>query len=183
MDMVLLLHGISREEIQTAHLKPGHMFDALMNAEVDAIATWNPQMHQARKELGDQGRTFYAEGIYAVSFVIAARQEYVHANPETIKMVIRALIRASEFIRAYPDESRKIVAQYLKMDESLLAELSAMYHFKISLDQSFLLTLENQTEWAITHHLTDQTRVPNYLDAMYPDALEAVKPESVTIIR
>jgi len=183
LDTVLLLHEISREEIQAVHLKPGQMFDTLMNGGVDAIATWNPQMYQAQKELGDQGSTFYAEGLYAASFVIAARQEYVHTNPEIIEKVIRSLVHASRFIREHPDESREIVAHYLKMDESLLKELSAIYHFKIALDQSFLLTLENQTEWAIKHHLTEQTQVPNYLDFVYPDALETVKPESVTIIR
>ena len=183
LDTVLLLHGISREEIQAVHLKPGQMFDALMNAGVDAIATWNPQMYQAQKELGDQGSVFYAEGLYAASFVIAARQEYVHTNPDIIERVVRSLVHASQFIREHPAESREIVAHYLKMDESLLKELSAIYHFKIALDQSFLLTLENQTEWAIEHHLTDQIRVPNYLDFVYPDALEVVEPESVTIIR
>lgn len=183
LDTVLLFHGISREEIQTVDLKPGQMFDTLMNGGVDAIATWNPQMYQAQKALADQGRTFYAEGLYAPAFVIAARQEYVHTNPEIIKKVVRSLINATKFIHDQPEESRKIVAQYLKMDESLLAESSATYHFKISLDQAFLLTLENQSEWAIKHHLTDQTGIPNYLDFIYPDALEAVQPESITIIR
>ena len=183
METVLLLNSISREEIQVFNLKPGQMFDAIMKGEVDAIATWNPQMYKTRNELGEKGSTFYADGVYVASFVLAASQDYVHKNPEIVNKILQALITASAFIQANPEESREIAAGYLKMDPQLLKELSAMYHFKVSLNQSFLVTLENQSEWAIKHNLTDQKRIPNFLEFIYPDALETLKPESMTVIR
>ncbi len=140
-------------------------------------------MTQAARELGDQGSTFYAEGLYSPYFLIAGRQDFIKANPDIIEMVVKSLINASKFIHDNPAESRGIVARYLKMDRSLLDDLSATYHFKISLDQSFLKTLENQSKWAIKNKLTDQTRVPDFLDFIYLDALASVKPEGVTIIR
>ncbi len=183
METVLLLNSISREEIQVLNLKPGQMFDAIMKGEVDAIATWNTQMYKIRKELGEKGSSFYADGVYAASFVLAARQDYVHKNPEIVNKFLRALITASAFIQTHPEESKEIASEYLKIDPQLLKELSAIYHFKVSLDQSFLVTLENQSEWAIRHNLTDQKRVPNFLEFIYPDALETLKPESMTVIR
>ncbi|MBW1851938.1 MAG: ABC transporter substrate-binding protein [Deltaproteobacteria bacterium] len=183
LDTVLLLNGVSKDQVKTVHVKPKQMFDALIKGEVDAIATWNPQMTKARRALGDQATTIYAEGLYSPSFLIAARQDYANANPEIIKKVLRSLVTASKFIHESPDQSRMIVAKYLGMDKSLLDELSATYHFKITLDQSLLLTLENQTKWAIQNKLTGQTKVPNYLDFIYLDGLTAIKPEGVTIIR
>ncbi|MEE8433102.1 MAG: ABC transporter substrate-binding protein [Candidatus Desulfatibia sp.] len=183
MDTVLLLNGIPREKVKTVHLQPKQMFDAIINGDVDAIATWNPQMYKARKELGEQGSTFSAEGLYSPYFIISARQDYVHAKPEIIEKIIRSLIKASNYIQKFPDESRKIVAKHLKTEESLLKEISATYRFKILLDQSFLMTLENQSKWAIKKKLTDQTKLPNYYNFIYLDALSAVKPENVRIIR
>ncbi|MCJ7687106.1 MAG: ABC transporter substrate-binding protein [Desulfobacteraceae bacterium] len=183
LDTVLLLTGVSRDQVKTVHVKPKQMFDALMKGEVDAIATWNPQMTKALRELGDQATSIYAEGLYSPSFLIAARQDYAKANPEIIKRVVQSLVNASKFIHENPDQSRMIVAKYLGMDKSLLDELSATYHFKITLDQALLLTLENQAKWAIKNKLTDQTEVPNYLDFIYLDGLAAIKPEGVTIIR
>ncbi len=91
--------------------------------------------------------------------------------------------RACVFIRENPDAARTIAGRNLKMEDSLLTELSAIYHFDLSLDQSFLLTLENQSKWAIKRGLTDRAAVPNFLDYIYLDALTSVKPENVTIIR
>jgi len=183
MDTVLLLNGIPREKVKTVHVQPKQMFDVLMNGDVDAIATWNPQMTKARKELGEQGITFSAEDLYSPYFIIAAGQEYVHAKPDIIEKIVRSLIKASDYIQEFPDEARKIVAKHLKTDEALLKELSATYRFKILLDQSFLMTLENQSRWAMKKKLTDQTKLPNYYNFIYLDALSAVKPENVTIIR
>jgi len=182
LDTVLLLNGVSRDQVKTVHVKPKQMFDALIKGEVDAIATWNPQMTKARRALGDQAATIYAEGLYSPSFLIAARQDYANANPEIIKKVLQSLVNASKFIHENPDQSHAIVAKYLGMDKALLDELSATYHFKITLDQSLLLTLENQAKWAIKNKLTKQTKVPNYLDFIYLDGLTAIQPEGVTII-
>jgi uncharacterized membrane protein YqgA involved in biofilm formation len=75
------------------------------------------------------------------------------------------------------------ISMFLKTEESLLKELSATYRFKILLDQSFLITLENQSKWAMKKKLTDQTKLPNYYNFLYLEALAAVKPENMTIIR
>ncbi len=183
LDTVLLLHSISRNDIKVVHLEPEQMADVLMSGEADAIATWNPQMHKARKTLGDRGSIFYAGGLYSPLFVISARQDFVHNNPEIIEKFVRSLIESCEFIQDNPDESRRIAARHIGTDPSLLDELTATYHFKISLDQSFLMTLEDQSEWAIKNNLTDCTTVPNYLNFIYTDALKDAEPENMTIIK
>jgi NitT/TauT family transport system substrate-binding protein len=46
-----------------------------------------------------------------------------------------------------------------------------------------LITMEDQARWRMGNNLTDKTEVPNYLDYIYIDALEEVKPEAIGIIR
>ena len=183
LDTVLLLHGLTRGDIRIVNLNPARMAAALHQHEVDAIAAWNPQMYQARKALGDQALTLYAEGLYTPAFLVAARQAYVHAHPGIATRIIRALVRATQDIRNNPADTRRIVAPYLEIDESLFAEFQAAYYFRIALDQALLLTLEHQTEWAVARHLTPPRPAPNFLEFLYPDALDAVKPENVTLIR
>lgn len=183
LDTVLLMNGLSRDAVKLVDVKPSQILNALINGEVDAIATWNPLKHMAQNKLGDRGSVFYAEGLYSPLFIIAARGDYVDENPDIVKRVVQSLVNTSEFIRNNPDEANNIAARYIKIDNSLTDNLSATYFFNISLSQSFLLTLEHQTEWAIENKLTDQTRVPNYLDFIYTDALMAVKPDNVTLIK
>ncbi len=45
-----------------------------------------------------------------------------------------------------------------------------------------IIVMEDQARWNIQHGLTNTTEVTNYLDYIYFDALDEVKPEAVTII-
>ncbi|MEE9594876.1 MAG: hypothetical protein V3V92_05695, partial [Candidatus Hydrothermarchaeales archaeon] len=54
--------------------------------------------------------------------------------------------------------------------------------YAVKLPQAMLILFEDQARWRIKNNLTDKTRVPNYLDYIYLDALEEVKPGAVTII-
>jgi NitT/TauT family transport system substrate-binding protein len=154
-----------------------------VQGEVDAVSIWQPVVVQLQNELGDNAITFYPEEIYTSAFNIAATQEFVNKNPETIEKFLRALIKADEFIEENPDEAQEIVAGKIGMDKATLNELWKLYNFRVTLDQSLIVTLEAEARWAIKNKLTEATEVPNYLDYIYTDALEAVKPEAIGIIR
>lgn len=183
LDMFLTIHGILKNKIEVVNLKPEKMFDALVKGEVDAISTWNPHAIRLQKKLGNGGITFYGEGVYTETYNIVAMQDFVSKNPETIKKVLRALIKAERFIRENPDESLNIIADYIKMDKTLLNELWNIYNFTVSIDQSLLATLENQARWAIKNKYANKTKVSNYLNFIYLDGMEEVKPGAITIIR
>ena len=183
MDSFLMMHRILKSEIEVVSLKPEEMFYALVNGEVDAVSIWNPHGIQLQKELGGNGITMYGEKIYTETFNLVIRQDFANNNPEAIKKVLRALINAEKFIKAHPDESISIIASSIGMDRSQLIELWDIYNFEITLDQSLLVALEAEARWAIKNNLTDKTEVPNYLDYIYFDALEEVKPEAVGLIR
>jgi NitT/TauT family transport system substrate-binding protein len=55
--------------------------------------------------------------------------------------------------------------------------------FSLSLDQSLITAMEDEARWMIKNNLTAETKVPNFLDYIDEDALEAVKPDAVNIIR
>ncbi|MCP4346624.1 MAG: hypothetical protein GY795_14000 [Desulfobacterales bacterium] len=56
-------------------------------------------------------------------------------------------------------------------------------HYDLSLSHQLLLNLENQARWAVRNKYTDKTTIPDYLDFIYVDELEKIKPNSVTIIK
>ncbi len=183
LDIVLNLNNLSREDIRTVNLEPGQMVEKLMAKGVDAIATWNPQKVEAIKALGKDGVIFDAEGLYSPLFIIATTQAFARSNPEIIKKVLRALLSASRFIEENPDESHMIVAGDIKTVPDLLKKMTATYHFKLSLDQSFLTTLENQAAWSLKQKSGASSGIPDFLDFIYFNALEEIDPDSVTIIR
>jgi ABC-type nitrate/sulfonate/bicarbonate transport system substrate-binding protein len=183
LDSFLSTRGISRGEAKIIDMKPGEMLDALVTGKVDAVSTWQPLLISLQRKLGEDGITFYDEIIYTEIGLIAARQEYVEKHPEAVKKVLRALIGAETFVKENPDESRRLVAEFIKVDKALLDEIWNSFDFRVTLEQSLFVSLEDQTRWAQQEGLTGGTDLPNYLDFIYFDGLQSVKPEAVRIIR
>jgi NitT/TauT family transport system substrate-binding protein len=183
LNLAILTMGITQKDVHLKNLKPNEMLNSLKNGDVDAIATWNPIKQKAVKLLGDQGESLTAGGIYSPFFIVSAKKEYVSTNPETVKKLIRALQKSALFIQNHRDEAREIVSKYFEIEASFLKELDATYIFELSLEQAFISTLEDQAKWAMRNKLTEQSAMPNFLNFIYSDALEAIVPTQVTIIK
>jgi hypothetical protein len=55
--------------------------------------------------------------------------------------------------------------------------------FSLSLDQSLILAMQDESRWLISNNLTTATSIPNFQNYIYIDGLNSVKPQSVNIIR
>jgi NitT/TauT family transport system substrate-binding protein len=182
LDALLLRHKLSTDDVMLHNLQPQELTDALLHGDVDAVATWEPYLGALRTQLGANAMIFYSEGIYELPFNIAGTRDYVVSHPEIMKKLVRALVRAEQLCRDAPDAASQIIASAIDVSLENLQEVWPSYRFNVTLDQSLLLTLEDETRWAIKNELTDQTNIPNYLDHVYLDALEAVTPAAVTVI-
>jgi NitT/TauT family transport system substrate-binding protein len=69
----------------------------------------------------------------------------------------------------------------LNVDRQALDATWGEYVFGLFLDQSILVSLEDEARWAIDNRLTTAASVPNYLSFIHVEALQAVKPEAVSI--
>jgi NitT/TauT family transport system substrate-binding protein len=126
---------------------------------------------------------FSGETLYTEAICLVAPQEYVQKNPVVVKKIMQALLKAETFVQQHPEEARRIVAKFIKTDQTILDETWNNFTFQLLLDQALLVNLENQTRWAIKNRLTMRREMPNYLDFIYVDGLQAVKPDAVRIIR
>ena len=129
------------------------------------------------------GSFFPRKEVYTESFCIAAMQEYVNRNPEVVKKVLRALIKAESFANRYPEESQRLVVDFTKADKAILKDAWDVFTFGVALDQSLLVDFEDQTRWVLRNRLTTIRDMPNYLDFIYDNALRSVKPAAVSIVR
>ena len=104
-------------------------------------------------------------------------------NPEKVKKLLRALLKAEEFVRQNPVEAQKIVSDFTRIDIDVIREIWGNSEFSVKLDQSLLLAMEDESEWAINNKLTPKKEIPNYLDFIYFDGLKSVKPEAIRILK
>jgi len=183
LDLFLIHNGVSSSEVETIDFDPSELSQALVDGRVDAICTWEPHILNAKRLLGKKALVLPSEGIYREDFYFVANKNFVENNPETIKSFLRAIEEGEEFIQENEEGAVNIVSERLELDEEFTALLWSEFDFHLILDQSIITSLEDEARWAIRSSLADKTEVPNYLDYIYLDALEEVKPEAVTIIR
>lgn len=183
MDAFLVVNGISRSVVKVIDLMPEDMTAALENGEVDAVSTWTPTIFEVQKKLGERGITFYNEDIFTQTMNIVAKTEFIHANPEKVKKLLRALVRAEVFARKSPEAAQKKVAGFNRMDAERLREIWNDNFYAVTLDQSLILALEDESRWAMQNRLTKASKIPNYLDFIYIDGLNSVKPKAVRILK
>ena len=179
LESFLDFHNVPKQSTKTVSLKPDEMQPALTAGHVDAVAAWEPVVGKVRAELGAAVQTYYAAGFYRETWNIIAVPDLVKKRPEAVKKVLRALISAERFIVEKPVEAQQIVASHLRVDKAVVAAAWNDLYFRVALDQSLLVNLENQARWAIRNKLVTGTEVPNFMGNLYPEALKAVRSDSV----
>ncbi len=183
LEVFLIYNGLSPSEVEVIDISPSELPDALKNNQVDAIVIWEPHANNAQKLLGQDAIRLPSSDVYQTTFNFMTMKDYAKAHPGVLIKYLRAIDEATDFIGKNREEAQAIVSERLKVDEEIMTLLWDVFTFEISLNQSLLVALEAEARWAIKYKLTESTEVPNYLDYIYYDALEEVKPEAIGIIR
>lgn len=182
--VVFLIHNrLSISDVEMVHIRTVDLPAALKNGEVDAISVWQPYTQKAKKLLKNNAIELPSSEIYRTTFNFAVMKGFANEHPETLKRFLKAIDKAATFIKKNRETSQDIIAETFKLDKDTVSAAWDDFTFKLSLDQALLVAWDEIARWAIQSNFIDKKRLPNYLNFVYLDALEAVKPESITIIR
>lgn len=182
LDAFLNRQKLLPSEVTLRNYAPEQLAGALARGEVDAAAGWEPFLTGMTHAIAGKAAIFYGEDVYAGLFNVAGTGDFVRSHPATVRKVLRALLAGARFCRDEPDAAR---ALFTTVSASEAARLQAAWHgyqFDIVLDQGLLLALEDEARWAIKNRLVERGDMPNFLDAVYLDGLEAVAPSAETVI-
>ena len=180
---LLVRHKIAPDSVILVDLLPAELAPALARGTIDAAATWPPFVYDAQKSLNGSASTFTDPDVYTQGMVLVGRSTYLKEHRRAIEKLTRALLEAEQFAHQKPDEALAIVARYLKRDIDILRPVWKIQTFRVNLLQSHLVTLEHEARWAMARGYAVKGPVPNFLDNLYLDALLAVDPKRVTVVR
>jgi len=183
LDGILIAHGISSKDVEVVDLKAEKIPDALAQGDIDAGSTFTPYVEHAQQKLGSSVITFREKTIYRYNFLVVATQEFIRKNPDKVRKMLSALVKAEGFVRENPAEAQIIVADFCGIELAIVRDSWADATLAVTLDQPLILALEGESRWAIKGGLTGARQVPNYLDFIYLGGLKSVKPEAMRILR
>jgi NitT/TauT family transport system substrate-binding protein len=163
-------------DVKTVDMEPARLSQALIEGQVDAIATWEPHIYKTRKNLGDKAFLLSSGGMYRTDFYFIARKEFIRSRFDGLKRFLRAIEKAERFILKNNKEAMDIVVQRLKMDRETVNETWDGFRFALFLDQPILTSLD-EARWVINNRLADaqSAELPGYVCRRF----KGVKPSRV----
>ncbi len=178
----LLDNGLSINELELVDLKPSEIVKAILNGDIDAAVTWDPNVYYIKKELGDNAVSWgnIQESFY---FVLITKKEWLENNPAAAERFMKSVLEAEDYIKDNSEEAKEFIKNRFDYEQDYIDYSWPKQEFAVVLEQGMLIWFESITRWRIKNNLVDATEVPNYLDYIYMDALKEVKPEAVGIIR
>jgi len=179
----LELNGVNPADVTFVHGTLPQSASAIANGDVDAVMSIPPFTTSIQKQLGTNAALWSAQNIQPFYSLVLADAEWIKQHPKTVERFLMAMKQAEEFIINHPDEAKDVLRNKLNFSDEETARVWAQNQFLLSLDQSLILAMEDEARWIIANDLTTEKQVPDLLDYIYVDGLEAVKPNAVNIIR
>jgi NitT/TauT family transport system substrate-binding protein len=180
----LELNGMKIDDITLVEVKtPEEWVNAVVNGDIDAVVTAQPYANAAKDRLGANAIVWSAQSSQPLQTQVISTSEWITEHPDLVIRFLRSLALAEEYAILNPAEAKAIVQQRLSLDAAYMDTVWSQNQFSLSLDQSLIVAMEDEARWMIENNLTTEKQVPDFLDYIYIDGLEAVKPDAVNIIR
>jgi ABC-type nitrate/sulfonate/bicarbonate transport system substrate-binding protein len=178
----LELNSINQNQVTLVNLSFGETPTALSNGTIDASITFQPYLNQIQNLLDNKIVIWSAQADQFGYFEAISTQNWVKAHPDLIMRFLKALVQAETFTINHKDQAIEILAKNLNYTTSFAASDWSNYQYSVTLDQSFILLMQDEARWLIDNNLTSASTPPNFLSNVYVDGLKSVSPESVNII-
>jgi len=162
---------------------PDQMLQALKSGAVDAVAMPPLRLLELQNALNDQVAILTDDLIYTTFVCLATAPEYIKNHAATLQKFMRALVKAKNFITNNVEATKQILSLSTGRNRQLVDQAWPMFRYGPELSQDLVIALKDEARWIVARKLSDQTITPNFEEFIYPDALKAVSPGSVTIIQ
>ena len=179
----LLYHGMTLEDIVIIDKNLIRLLDPVISEMADGVVSSGPDLPIAKRELGGNIVSWPIQGGQLTYGLIACRSEFVKSQPGIINRFLHALHKAELYYQDDPQKARTQILGHPVRKDSLFKDNLPMMSYGLFLEKPFLIMLEDEARWSIEREESYTRDVPNFLEFIYFDGLESVKPAGVSIIR
>lgn len=182
LHLFLVHHGLSESDLDVSFMRAEELPQALADGRIDAFCMREPFVSQAEHLLGDRAVKFQAPGVYFRTEYALTRSHWIEQHPGASDRIVRALVKAQSFAVSSPEAACGVLARSLDTPVERIAEIWPEYRFAVTLEQASLAALEDEARWAIKYGLVEHEAMPDFFEMMHWEALDRVRPRSVTVI-
>lgn len=182
LDLMLMEARLPSKQVTILRDDAANLPGRLGSGDLDAVCVFGLWIDKAKQSLTGRTVELFDENIFRVTAVLTAKREKIDHSPELFARLLKAYMQAEEYVRKHPDNARKILTNYFKLDEKNTLKVWKPSLFRVSLDQTLVKDLENMAQWQLDSGMQPSRKVPDYLNFLQYRILERVAPKRVTII-
>ncbi len=179
----LLYHGMEIDDITIVNSPPLGLVEAFTKGDVDAVLTWEPHIFNLASHFGEETVVFPGQQTEDSYFLLIAKEAWIDTNGATVRRLLGALERTADFIEANPERARQLHEKVFGTSPTFTRYMWDKRTIGLTLQQSMLTMMEDEARWLIENGFVKEKRIPNYLDFLHFDGLNAVSPGANSVIR
>jgi ABC-type nitrate/sulfonate/bicarbonate transport system substrate-binding protein len=183
LDRFFVLNGLSLNNTTVIYLQPASLVDAMVRGDIDAAVSFEPYVYQMRQQMGGNAVVWPVHRGQHAHFSLVCNEITVQEHPEIVEGVLASVLQAETYVNSHPEEAKKIARNQTNFDDQYMDQDWQNHHFSVTLSQSLITSMEDETRWRIRHNLTNATDVPDFSKYISSDSLSRLKPSAVTLIR
>ena len=174
------LQGLDKQKVTTVNMPLAQYVEAITNGTVDAIVGQQSIVDQIQTQLGNNTVVWPVQSNQPAYILLVSRGDWATQHPDTVTRFLKSISQAEDYYQTHQTSAQAIVDKQISRTVSQESWLENS--FSLSLDQSLIVAMQDETLWRINNNLTNVNSVPNFLDYIFVSGLKSVKPEAVNII-
>jgi len=183
LDRFFVLNGLSINKIKIINLQLAPLVNATVNGDIDASFSSEPYVFQMRQQMGENVVVWPVNLGQHAYFSLVCNEITVQEHREIIEALLSSVLEAETYVNSHPEEAKKIARKQINFDEQYMEQDWLNHHFSVTLSQSLITSMNDETRWRIRKNLTDVKDLPDFSKYISSDILYKLKPSAVTLIR
>lgn len=182
------LYGFDMHKVTLVNMNASEGVVAASKKDVDGLLSWEPNLHR----LIEAGGTLYADGTTSYvgstpkpermlynNALLMASQSWIDTKPNTLKAVLRALLRADQLIAQDRPKALEALEQELRVDPDAIKVMTANNKYGMALTDLVGLGMTGMSAWALESKRIQKPVTP--AEMMAPKLLAEIDPALVRL--
>jgi len=175
------LNGMNEQDVDLVNIQPSQIANAFLAGKIDATIADQSVVETIQQQDPNGIVIWPAQSSQSCYNVIIARNDWIKQHPELVRRFLKSMDQSENYLTSNPSQSKSIIGKQMNYTDSEVESMWPNHHFSLTLDESLILAMEDESRWEIANNLTNETDVPNFKDYISLKGLEEINPNSVSI--
>jgi ABC-type nitrate/sulfonate/bicarbonate transport system substrate-binding protein len=182
------LYGLDMRKITLVNMNASEGVVAASKGDVDGLLSWEPNLSRLLSMGGSlyaNGTTLYVTGapqpqrmLYNNALLMAS-QAWIDGKPNTLKAVLRAIVKADQLLANDRPKALTALQQELRIDPDAIRVMTENNIYGLALTDAVALGMSEMGEWALENKRIQKAVKPE--DLMAPKLLAEIDPRLVRL--